>query len=45
MTIIQLFYFRQLFSLSGVYWHSLIDFGRATLIYSILGSVMNFQST
>lgn len=32
----------QLFSLAGAFWHSLIDFGRATLIYSSLGSGTEF---
>lgn len=40
MTII--LFSNQLFSLASVYWHSLIDFGRATLIFSSLGSGTEF---
>jgi len=40
MTII--LFFNQLLSLAGVYWHSLINLGRATLIYSSLGSGTEF---
>lgn len=40
MTII--LFSNPLFSLAGAYWHNLIDFGRAALIYSRLGSGTEF---